>query len=158
MVKASKEIGRDLEYAVATNATNTMLDDATPGRMGGVPYFLAASKAFTVVAGTDVFTITSHKLVNGDIVSFYKTGSGVIPAGLEANKQYFVHVIDANTFTVHLTAQEAQANANKVDVTSTGTAPFFMTEQNLIDAGSVAAPDTGKIGRASCRERVLRLV
>ena len=144
MVKASKEIGRDLEYAVATNATNTMLDDATPGRMGGVPYFLAASKTFTVVAGTDVFTIAGHKLVNGDIVSFYKTGAGVIPAGLLPNKQYFVHVVDKDTFTVHLTSQDAQGNVNKVDVTSTGTAPFFLTEQNLIDAGSVAPPNAGK--------------
>lgn len=145
MVKASKEIGRDLEYAVATSDSATMIDNAVAGQMGGIPYFSGKKSAFTVVAATDVFTLAAHKFVTGDVISFFTGATGTLPAGLTANVQYFVGVIDADTFKVYATSQGAQAAAGAVDVTTTGTAPFYLTHQNIINAADVAATDTGKL-------------
>ena len=144
MVKASKEIGRDLEYAVTTNSTKVMIDNVTEGQMGGIPMLLNDAAAFTVVAATDVFTLTGHKMVTGDVVTFFTGANGVLPAGLTANTQYYVRVASADTFTVHLTPQAAQGNTGKVDVTNTGTAPFYVAQCNVINLGDIAATDAGK--------------
>lgn len=139
MVKASKEIARDLELAVLKNATqNRGASNTTGGEgvMGGVRFFVGGdAKEFTVVAATDVCTLTNHGFFTGDMASIYIGTNGVLPAGLTENKIYYVRAIDKDTFTLHLTSVDAQANANKVDVTSTGTAPFYISAANVIRAG-----------------------
>lgn len=143
MVKASKETGRDLEYAITNNASATLIDNAVAGQLGGIPYFLNDRKAFTVVAATDVFTLTAHKFVTGDVVVFSTGTSGTLPTGITANKQYFVGVIDADTFKIYATSQDALAGNSCVDVTAAGTAPFYLSFQNLINAAD-SSTDAGK--------------
>ena len=123
MVKATKEIGRDLEYAIVRNKAKVMGDDAIAGKMGGIPYFLENFKEVTATAA-GVFTLANHKFVNGDVVMF-RAKTGTLDANLKANTQYFVKVIDANTFNICATEQE-----------TTATAPTIVKPSAIVSAGS----------------------
>jgi hypothetical protein len=79
----------------------------------------------TVVAGTDVFTSSvAHGYVTGNKVRLGASAGGALPAGISATTDYFLRVISATTFTLHLTEAAAIANAVIVDATDTGTAVF----------------------------------
>ena len=123
MVKATKEIGRDLEYAIVRNKAKVMGDDAIAGKMGGIPYFLENFKEVTATAA-GVFTLANHKFVNGDVVIF-RAKTGTLDTNLKANAQYFVKVIDANTFSICATEQE-----------TTATSPTIIKPSAAINAGS----------------------
>jgi len=69
---------------------------------------------FTVDAGTNIITSSSHGLVNGDIVKF--TTTTTLPAGLSANTPYYVIEKTDNTFKVSTTS-----GGTEVDITDTGT-------------------------------------
>lgn len=63
---------------------------------------------------TDVITKAAHLL---------STGAGIVPStavnGLSLNTVYWVRKIDADTFTLHPTVEDAIGNTNKVDLTGT---------------------------------------
>ena len=77
------------------------------------------AQIFTVVAGTDVFTIASHGYSTGDGPVVFTT-IGTIPDGIDLNQLYWPRVIDSNTFTVHLNQDDAFNNLRPLDVTSAG--------------------------------------
>ena len=143
MVKASKEIARDMELAVMQNSTKLRGAANTAGQegvMGGVRYFAGGlAQAFTAVAATDVCTATAHGFVTGDMVSVFS--SATLPAGLASNVIYYVRAIDANTFTLHRTSVDAQANANIVDITDAGTGTHSIDTVNIVKAGGNLTED-----------------
>ena len=53
---------------------------------------------------TDVITAAAHDHRTGEIVNFVDTGNG-LPTGLAESTDYYVQVIDANTFAVHTNHQ-----------------------------------------------------
>ena len=86
-----------------------------------------------------VFTLANHKFVNGDVVMF-RAKTGTLDTKLKANTQYFVKVVDANTFNICETEQETTATApNTVKpaaVINAGSTE--LTSGNAIDAKSAA--------------------
>lgn len=108
MLKASKEIGRDLEYAIVSNKVKAPFDETTAGRFGGIPYFLDNFSEVTVDA-TGVVTLANHRFVTGDKVIVRGKGSTALDAKYKANTQYFVKPIDKDTFTLHATAEDSAA-------------------------------------------------
>lgn len=65
---------------------------------------------FTVtIASPAVVTLTGHGMITGDQVSF--TTTGALPTGLSANTNYFIGVINANTFNLATTYANAIAGA-----------------------------------------------
>lgn len=108
MLKASKEIGRDLEYAIVSNKVKAPFDETTAGRFGGIPYFLDNFSEVTVDA-QGVVTLANHRFVTGDKVIVRGKGATALDAKYKANTQYFVKPIDKNTFTLHATAEDSAA-------------------------------------------------
>lgn len=75
-----------------------------------------ASVTFTSATPT-VVTWTGHGMATNDSVTFTTTGS--MPTGVSANTQYFVTVVDANTFKISTTRANV-ASATFVAASSTG--------------------------------------
>jgi len=72
------------------------------------------SQTFTVTAATDVITASAHGLSNGDVI--HVSSATTLPTGLSASTNYYVTVIDANTFKV-----SASLGGAFVDITDAGT-------------------------------------
>lgn len=145
MVKATKEIGRDLEYAIVRNKAKVMGDDAIAGKMGGIPYFLENFKEVTATTA-GVFTLANHKFVNGDVVMF-RAKTGTLDTNLKANTQYFVKVIDANTFNICATEQETTATAPNIvkPAAAINAGSTELTSGNAVDAGAITGANAGKL-------------
>ena len=146
MVKATKEIGRDLEYAIVRNKAKVMGDDAIAGKMGGIPYFLENFKEVTATTA-GAFTLANHKFVNGDVVVFRGKGGAALDNNLKANTQYFVKVVDANTFNICATEQETTATTpNTIKPAANIVAgKCELTSGNSIDAGAITGANAGKL-------------
>ena len=69
--------------------------------------------AFTVVASTDIFTVSAHGLAVGDCVQL--TTDGTLPVGLSLLTNYYVISPTTNTFQL-----SATPNGTAVDVTNAG--------------------------------------
>lgn len=81
---------------------------------------------FPAASGTandvsDQLTMLSHGLTNG--VRGVFSSSGTLPVGLDSVSEYFVYVIDANTFRVSL----GTASAEAVDLTTAGSGTHTFT-------------------------------
>lgn len=74
----------------------------------------AAAQAFTVDAGTNVFTCTDCGLVNGQRIKVSSTGT--LPAPLAVDTYYYVRSMAGDTFKLALTRGGAE-----IDITDTGT-------------------------------------
>jgi hypothetical protein len=90
-----------------------LLDAPATGQAGAA---LTASSA--VNASTDVITVASHGLSDGDAVTLTIDTGGTLPGGLTAGTLYYVDAVTSSTITLH-TATPVGAG-NKVDITSTG--------------------------------------
>lgn len=90
-----------------------LLDAAVDGQAGAA---LTASSA--VNASTDVITVASHGLSDGDPVTVTVDSGGSLPGGLTAGTLYYADSVTSSTITLH-TATPVGAG-NKVDLTSTG--------------------------------------
>jgi len=132
MVKASKEVGRDLELALVANSTKVLGDDATAGQFGGLPYFLTNFQNVTVGTLSGIITLTAHKFVTGDAVILAATA---LDANYKPNIHYFVHVIDADTFTIHDTAVDAEANTGAI-IPASAQSGLTLTYNNAINAAN----------------------
>ena len=135
MLKASKEIGRDLEYAIVSNKVKAPFDETTAGRFGGIPYFLDNFSEVTVDA-QGVVTLANHRFVTGDKVIVRGKGTNALDAKYKANTQYFVKPIDKDTFTLHATAEDSAATPGTPIKPSTAVTAGKMelTYCNAIDA------------------------
>ncbi len=89
---------------------------AGPLTVGGQP-FTIANLTYTA-AVTDLITVTAHGLVTGD-GPVQTSSTGALPGGLAATTNYWVFVVDANTFKLATSFSNALAGV-AVDITSTG--------------------------------------
>ena len=138
MLKASKEIGRDLEYAIVSNKVKAPFDETTAGRFGGIPYFLDNFSEVTVDA-QGVVTLANHRFVTGDKVIVRGKGTNALDAKYKANTQYFVKPVDKDTFTLHATAEDSAATpGTPIKPSASVTAgKMELTYCNAIDAQSL---------------------
>lgn len=130
MVKAGKELSRDLENAILRNADAIAGTSGTGGQMGGVRYY-NGGEAIPIAQTGGVFTFNNHKLQTGGAVLFYIPTGGTLPVGVTGGKLYFVRVISANSFKIYPTPQDAQADTNSITPTGNGT-NAFVTRSNII--------------------------
>lgn len=90
----------------------------------------ASAGNFTVVAATDVCTITSHGYYTGLKVA--ATTTTTLPSPLTATNYYVIR-IDANTFKLATSAANALAGT-AIDITDTGTGTHTLTPAALAGA------------------------
>jgi hypothetical protein len=88
-------------------------------------------QTFTVDAGADTITIVGHEYEDGDRIDEMTNSGGALPAGLATSTNYFVIVVDVDTFQV-----ETTIGGGAVDITGTGTGthtavtdPYFNQDQ-----------------------------
>lgn len=138
-VKCGKETARDLEYAIVNNKV-AKAEDTQPARFGGIAYFLEATKPVVSIGAGGTVTVTGHELFDGDPVIFAAASGSALDSNYKANTTYYVHVIDANSFTVHSTPQEAMmSNTSETAIkpsAEVAASKMVLTNQNLIDAAT----------------------
>lgn len=137
--KCGKETARDLEYAIVNNKV-AKAEDTAPARFGGVAFFLEATKPVAGIDAQGVVTVNGHEFFNGDPVIFSAATGGTLDSKYKANTPYYVHVIDANTFTVHSTPQETMmANTSDTAIKPSATvaaSKMVVSNQNVVDAAA----------------------
>ena len=122
--------------------------------MGGA-YVAAYDRNFTtadVNTTTDTITDTAHGLKTSSRVRF--TAGGTMPAGLEADKDYHVRAVDADTLAFFTSAQDADDDVSRIDLTSTGsgTNTFGLSvSPQVLSVATIPAPsgDPSSVGRAN---------
>lgn len=98
---------------------------------------IAEEGDFTAVAATNICTLTTHGFRTGIKVQVSNAG-GALPTGLAASTDYYVIVINANTFYLASTLLNAQTG-NAIDITGAGTGTHTITPQAVAgDAGDGA--------------------
>jgi len=90
-----------------------LIDAAADSQAGGA---LTASSA--VDPATDVITVASHGLSDGNAVTVTADSGGTLPGGLTAGSLYYVKSVTSSTITLHSSA--SVGSANKINITSTG--------------------------------------
>lgn len=137
--KCGKETARDLEYAIVNNKV-AKAEDTEPARFGGVAFFLEATKPVAGIDTEGVVTVNGHEFFNGDPVIFSAADGGALDSNYKANTPYYVHVIDANTFTVHATPQETMmSNTDSTAIKPSGqvaASKMVVSNQNVVDAAT----------------------
>lgn len=139
--KCGKETARDLEYAIVNNKV-AKPEDTEPARFGGVAFFLEATKPVAGIDTKGVVTVNGHEFFNGDPVIFSAAEGGALDSNYTANTPYYVHVVDANTFTVHATPQETMM-ANTADTAikpsvAVAASKMVVSNQNVVDAATAS--------------------
>lgn len=101
---------------------------------------------FTAVAATDVITVTSRAPRNGDRVRLVNSG-GALPAGLIADKDYFVR--DASGQTCKLSATLGGA---AIDLTGAGTGTHYFGQRTFDVLAVRNANEKNRELLCSCKE------
>lgn len=85
-----------------------------------------ASKEFTVVAATNVFTCTAHGLLNGQRIKLNSTTT--LPDPLAVDTYYYVRDKTADTFKLALTR-----GGTEIDITDTGTGTHSLNTEITVN-------------------------
>ena len=93
---------------------------------------IVAGVAGKISVGNDTISVTSHGLLTGTKLQVTTTGSR--PGGISGGTDYFVVVVDANTFKLSDTLAHAQAGTNIIDITSIGSGTQTFTPTSLAGA------------------------
>lgn len=67
----------------------------------------------------------ASKVNTGDLVTVKSYPGGSLPAPLVAGKDYFARRVDAKKMTLHLSAEDAAAGTQPIDLTSAGAGPLL---------------------------------
>ena len=136
--RVSKQLARDMEYALVTNSTSSAENGSNPAITGGVPYFLK-SQTISCTLETDdgvVTTSEAHYLKTGEFVYFNAT---TMPTGLKAQELYYVRLDDstpATKFTIYNTMDGAIRGtaADQVKPSAAGSG-LVIELNNIVDLG-----------------------
>jgi len=147
VVKASKELSRDLEKAIAENSTTNIGSAGTEATMGGIRYFIGGeAQTFSTTAG--IITWTNHQCQTGQQVMFYGgSAAAVVPAEVTANTPYYAYVVDANTINVHTNPASSLNSTGFVSVATAGTSAYIH-RSNIIRLGNSTDLDEDAINDA----------
>lgn len=77
-----------------------------------------------VDVSTNVFTLADHSMPSGNLIRFQTTGAFPLP--IAANVNYYLYAIDADTFTIHPTYNDAINNTNAIDITTAGSGSLMV--------------------------------
>lgn len=144
---AFKQMARDMEFAIATGAVSRLESGGLPALTGGVPFFLQEDKVVVTFNATSniVTTATPHKLTTGDYVQFTAAKGGKLPAGLSANREYYINKKSETTFELYASLDNAIAAASPeatsvdtdkvIELKDAGTGTLYALKNNIVDAG-----------------------
>lgn len=126
------------EFAEPTNSTSrdTLKGISALAAQANVTVTTPAAKAFEpadVNVTDNTITETAHGFKRGLKGQFTTTGG--LPAGLSAATDYFVIVVDANTYKVATSLANAQAGT-AVDITTQGTGTHTFTPTSIAGASA----------------------
>jgi len=107
-----------------------------------------ASQLSSMDTSNEIVTTTnSHGYKTGEAITVFTPGT--IPGGLTANTTtYYVRSTGSNTFSLHTSEADANNNANKVDITSSGSGDVYFLGSSPTSATVTIAKDTNKIKSA----------
>lgn len=123
-----------------------------------------ADKAFTVSSiTTNQLQLTNHLFPTIQKLRVYSTG--VLPAPLLANTDYYTKKIDANKFTLYSTYKDAYNGTNIIDITDNGTGTHYLslTSENgtstvyTESTTNVKAYDVIVLGKGTPREETVQV-
>ena len=139
--RALRGQGDDIELMIVkSKIANFETPGTVPARSGGIPYFLQTSALNatiddSVVTLSEVTAENPVDLKTGDFVYFTAT---TMPAGLEANRCYYIRLADdANTrklknkFSLYYSLEDAVDGQNAIEITEAGT-NVQMVRRNVI--------------------------
>lgn len=125
-------------HAVEIFATGTFAYNGNlfPGFWNPSPlgWNFSTAQAFTSEA---LDTDANHGFTSGEAV-FYNDEGGVEGIGLTDGNKYYVNAIDANTVSVHRSREDAVADANRINLTTSGS-----ETQSLYSARAALFNDSG---------------
>lgn len=115
-------------FAQAQDATNVQIyaslndaqNNSNPVYMNGSSGKFYADLRKPISAQTTLVFSVPHLYQNGDEVQAYTSG-GTLPSPLIEGQNYFVHVIDQYTVTIHATQPDSVSGLNPISMTDTGT-------------------------------------
>jgi hypothetical protein len=108
-----------------------------------------------VVPGTDQITYAADhrmtgKFATGDLVNVRAYPGTALPSPLAEGTDYYARKIDNKNLTLHQTAADAIANANAIDLTTSGSGSFLMSDPERVGDSrrwsffaEVLAPNSG---------------
>lgn len=139
--RALRGQGDDIELMIVkSKIANFETPGTVPARSGGIPYFLQTSAlnatiADSVVTLNEVTAAKPVDLKTGDFVYFTAT---TMPAGLEANRCYYIRLADdentrklKNKFSLYYSLEDAVDGQNAIEITEAGT-NVQMVRRNVI--------------------------
>ena len=113
------QLGHALE--IDTLGTYSSIDNSFTGYGPDKASFLT-SQAFTAEA---LNTDAAHGFVDGDAV-YYGDEGGVQAIGLTDGNRYYVNQISATSLSLHVTRADAVADANRVNLTTSGAETHYL--------------------------------
>lgn len=139
-----------VEFAATGGSLNfthvvLLLDAAADGQAGG-----PITASTDVNPSTDVITVASHGLTDGDAVTVTADSGDTLPGGLTAGTLYYVDSVTSSTITLHTATPVA--SGNRVDITSTGSGTLRVRKCNgnvygvLTENAAVTVSDGQTIG------------
>ena len=130
---------------------------------GGVKKFsgIASVGTVTVANATDIWTLSAHGFTTGERVRLTNSG-GALPADASATTDYYVSVIDANTFKLYTSAANAIAAGatGLLDVSGDGTGTHTIRlygQQYVVGKAMETASTTGQKVGVAISKRVYSL-
>lgn len=115
----------ELDVEIWSSGTLTL---SSAELLGGVLHpLVVADDDFTAVHGTETFTAVAHGLKTGDGPIRLTNSGGALPAGLSTGTDYWIIRIDADTFYLAASLEDALENT-KVTITDNGTGTHTLSD------------------------------
>ena len=123
-MKTTKEFSLEVNYLPTSSTqtgliTNMLANSDISDRAWRLllPDFGAVTKTATVI--TTTWTSTAHGYLTGQSIKL--TTTGTIPTGFTVNRVYWLRRIDANSFSLHPTPEDAFAGTGAISASNAGT-------------------------------------
>lgn len=124
------EVNADMFTDVTTDSTNILTTD----RVGYQIEWNGFSAATFSAAATDICTVAGHGFLTGLKVQVSSTTT--LPAGLSAVTDYWVIVLDVDTFKLSDSRAHALAGTDIINITDAGTGTHTVTPQDTAPTGT----------------------
>ena len=144
-MNTSKQIARDIEFAIINNTEARAENGSDPAMTGGIQYFMNSEKQACTIATTGVVTTIksltdttaeNHNMETGDFVFFV---AGTMPDEVKEDLVYYIEKKSDTTFQLYNTMEGAvkAISADKVTLTSAVTTSnaMYIVKNNVRDLG-----------------------
>lgn len=141
MKRVTKQMARDMEYAITKNAISRPENGSAAAMTGGVPFFMKSETISCTLSTSDgvVTTASEHNLKTGDFVYFK---AATVPTGLKIGEAYYIRLNESDPLTkfkIYNTLQGAVEglSADQVKPSTAGT-ELVIELNNIVDLAGAA--------------------